>query len=229
MIGRRPGQGDFDGERPGAHSLSHCPAHNGLHQVSIRAPWTYTCAGARSPLAETVMHADPALHPDPAALRAELIRRWTGLGADPDSPDRYELSEFGEIILSPSPTTKHQRIVRAVARLLEAQLGPEAVTEVAVCTERGFRVPDVVWMTPERWAGCKDQTPLETVPDVCVEVVSPGNTREEILMKVDAYLRGGARETIVVGLNGEVEHFGPNGKLDASALGLRIELPAELF
>jgi hypothetical protein len=60
-------------------------------------------------------------------------------------------------------------------------------------------------------------------------VLSPSNTREEIQMKVSAYLRGGAREAIVVGLKGQVEFFGPKGKLEASALGIRLELPAELF
>lgn len=175
------------------------------------------------------MHADPIAQADPAVLREELVRRWIALSAEPDRPDRYELSEFGELILSPPATTLHQRVERAVARLIEARLGPEAVTEVAVYTDRGIRVPDVVWMAPERWAASKDQTPLETVPDVCVEVVSPGNTRREILMKVEAYLRGGAREVIVVGLKGEVEFFGPGGKLEASALGIRLELPAELF
>jgi hypothetical protein len=48
-------------------------------------------------------------------------------------------------------------------------------------------------------------------------------------MKLGAYLRGGARELIVVGLKGEVECFGAEGKREASALGLRLELPAELF
>jgi len=47
-------------------------------------------------------------------------------------------------------------------------------------------------------------------------------------MKVGAYLRGGAREAIVVGLKGEVEYFCPDGKLDASALGIRLELSVEL-
>lgn len=175
------------------------------------------------------MHADPVAQADPVALREELVRRWTMLRAEPDRPDRYELNEFGELIVSPPATTRHQRVERAVALVIEANLGPEAVTEVAVHTDRGIRVPDVVWMTPERWALCKDQSPLETVPDVCVEVVSSNNTREEILMKVGAYLRGGAREAIVVGLKGEVEFFGPGGRLDASALGIRLELPAELF
>jgi Uma2 family endonuclease len=84
-------------------------------------------------------------------------------------------------------------------------------------------------MPAARWLEAKGQNPLPVVPDLCAEVVSPSNTRREILMKVGAYLRGGAREAIVVGLKGEVEFFGAGGKLEASALGIRLELPGELF
>ncbi len=96
-------------------------------------------------------------------------------------------------------------------------------------TDRGIRVPDVVWMPAERWAACRAQSPLEVVPDVCIEVLSPGNTRQEIEMKIGAYLRGGAREVVVVGLKGEIEIFGPQGKRDTSALGIALALPPELF
>jgi Uma2 family endonuclease len=169
------------------------------------------------------------MHADPAVRREELVRRWNELAADPESPDYFELNEFGELILSPKPTTRHQGTAFEVGLQLTTQLGPRAATEVSVLTDRGVRVPDVVWMTPERWAECKDQTPLQLVPDVCVEVLSPGNTREEIAMKIGAYLRGGAREAIVVGLKGEVEFFGPEGKREASALGIRLALPPDLF
>ena len=109
------------------------------------------------------------------------------------------------------------------------QLGPRAVTGISSITGRGIRVPDVAWMPAARWLEAKGQDPLPFVPDVCVEVVSPSNTRREILMKIGAYLRGGAREAIVVGLKGEVGFFGPAGRREASALGLKLELPAELF
>lgn len=138
--------------------------------------------------------------------RDELVRRWKALEKDPDSPDRHELTEFGELVLSPKPTNDHRRAALAVVRALEAQLGPEAGMEISVLTDRGIRVPDV-----------------------CVEVLSPGNFRAEIMMKVGAYLRGGAREVIVVGLEGEVECFGAEGKRKASVLGIRLALPAELF
>jgi Uma2 family endonuclease len=161
--------------------------------------------------------------------RDELVRRWKALEKDPDSPDRHELTEFGELVLSPKPTNDHQRAALAVVRALEAQLGPEAGMEISVLTDRGIRVPDVVWMPAARWREAKGKSPCPFVPDVCVEVLSPGNSRAEIMMKVGAYLRGGAREVIVVGLKGEVECFGAEGKRKASVLGLRLELPAELF
>jgi len=169
------------------------------------------------------------MHADPAVRREELVRRWNELAADPDSPDYFELNEFGELILSPKPTTGHQVVASEVSHQLDAQLGRRAVTEVSVLTDRGVRVPDVVWMPSDRWAERKDQTPLQIVPDVCVEVLSPSNTREEIAMKVGAYLRGGAREVIVVDLKGEVEYFGSEGKRETSALGIRLALPSEMF
>jgi Uma2 family endonuclease len=158
-----------------------------------------------------------------------LLRRWQQLAGDPNSPDYYEVNEFGEVIMSPRPTNDHQRIVTAVTSALNQQLGPEAVQEVSVVTDRGIRVPDVVWMKPDRWILAKGKTPLPFVPDVCVEVLSPGNTKEEVTMKVNAYLRGGAREAIVVGLHGEIEFFGAEGKRVSSALGIQLSLPAALF
>ncbi|MGH9578170.1 MAG: Uma2 family endonuclease [Terriglobales bacterium] len=179
--------------------------------------------------ADAVVRIEPSTRADPALAREALLRRWDERQLADDSPDRYELSQFGEWILSPKPSTGHQRVASVVAFQLTTQLGPDAVTEVSVYTDRGIRVPDVVWMPAARWLDAKGQNPLAFVPDVCVEVLSPSNTREEISMKVNAYLRGGAREAIVVGLKGEVDFFGPLGKLELSALGLRLELPAELF
>jgi Uma2 family endonuclease len=84
-------------------------------------------------------------------------------------------------------------------------------------------------MPTDRWNQVKGKTPLPFVPDVCVEVLSPGNTRAEISMKAGAYLRAGAKEVVVVGLRGEIEFFGPEGKRTQSALSIALDLPASLF
>ena len=161
--------------------------------------------------------------------RDSLAYRWQDLASDPDSPSYYEVNEFGEVIIRLHRTNDHQRIVTAVTSALSQQLGPEAVQEVSVTTDRGIQVPDVVWMKPERWVQAKGKTPLPFVPDVCVEVLSPGNTNEEVTMKTNAYLRGRAREVIVVGLRGEVAFFGSEGRRETSALGISLALPGELF
>jgi Uma2 family endonuclease len=163
------------------------------------------------------------------AGRDTLIRRWAELGQDPNSPDYYELNEFGEIIMSPRPTNDHQRVIQAVVSGIAGQLGPEAVAEISVMTDRGIRVPDVVWMPREKWARVKGTTPLPFAPDLCVEVLSPGNTAEEIAMKTGAYLRGGASEVVVVGLSGQVQYYGPDGPRNISALGLALNLEPDLF
>jgi Uma2 family endonuclease len=175
------------------------------------------------------MPADPIIRADPAALREALVRRWNERPYVEDDPNWYELDELGEWIVSPRPTPGHQRVAAVVAFQLSTQLSERAAIQVSVYTDRGIRAPDVVWMPATRWLAAKAQDPLAFVPDVCVEVLSPSNTRREILMKVDGYLSGGAREAIVVGLKGEVEFFGPGGTLEASALGIRLELPEELF
>jgi Uma2 family endonuclease len=181
------------------------------------------------------MHADtaaetmPPTPADPPVAREELIRLWNARPFEEDSPVLYELSEFGEWIVTPRPTHEHQHVASAVAFQLTTRLGPSAATEVSVITDRGIRAPDVVWMPAARWLEVKGQNPLPFAPDVCVEVLSPSNTRQEIQMKVSAYLRAGAREAILVGLKGQVEFFGPKGKLEASALGIRLELPPDLF
>ena len=164
------------------------------------------------------------LDTDTAVDHQLLAERWNTLASDPDAPDYYELNEFGELILSSRPTNLHQLRVQSVAEQLTAQLGPRAVSEVSVNTDRGIRVPDVVWMAPERWRAAGAATPLPFVPDVCVEVLSPGNSREEVAMKVGASLRGGAREVIVMDVAGAVRYFGTEGERATSALGITITL-----
>lgn len=153
-----------------------------------------------------------------------LAARWAELCNDPESPDYFELNQYGEIVLSPRPSTGHQLLAFNVATQIQATLGPQAVTEVGILTDQGIRVPDAIWMAPERWRQANNATPLPIVPDICVEVLSPSNTRAEIEMKKGAYLRGGAREVVIVKVDGSVEFFGPEGQRLASIFGLVFKL-----
>jgi hypothetical protein len=57
-------------------------------------------------------------------------------------PYQIETDAWGHLYMSPTQT-KHSRMVRRIARLLEDKLGGEALTELAVITPEGVKVPDV--------------------------------------------------------------------------------------
>jgi Uma2 family endonuclease len=170
------------------------------------------------------VQADTLLTPD------ELAARWRELATDPESPDFFELNEYGGPILSPSSTNKQELIAFKVATALEQHLGPQASIAVSVCTTtRGVRRPDACWMPAERWKTALYADPLPFAPDICVEVLSKRNTQAEISMKTAAYLDSGAKEVIIIGTGGEVTHFGPEGRREQSAVGVGIDLLVELF
>ena len=57
---------------------------------------------------------------------------------------KIETDAWGGVHRSPTQT-QHSRMVRRVARLLEDKLGGEALTELAIVTDDGVKVPDVAW------------------------------------------------------------------------------------
>ncbi|MDR4493714.1 MAG: hypothetical protein R3B74_04685 [Nitrospirales bacterium] len=81
----------------------------------------------------------------------ELSHVWADLARNDQLPDWYELTEHGELVMSPRPKTRYQRICASLAFQNQQQLEGEAVYEVAVLTTTaGIRVPDIVWMPQER-------------------------------------------------------------------------------
>ena len=161
----------------------------------------------------------------------ELAEVWRQLGQDQSLPDRYELTEHGEVVLmSPSPTNRHQRLCAMVALQLSQQLGGEAVCDAAVLTvDAGVRKPDVAWMPTERWDAFHGDNDLLRAPEVLVEVLSPGNRRVEIDHKVRAFLASGTKEVIIVGLDGGIAFHRSDGMHRQSARGIVLSLPAALF
>jgi hypothetical protein len=160
--------------------------------------------------------------------RAELRRRWQRLAADPlvaAIPYKVELNEKGAIEVSP-PTTRHAFLQAYVSREVARQR-PEGTTftECPVETEIGVRVPDVVWASPEFMRRHGAESEFRAGPDLCVEVLSPTNTRAEIGEKVAAYLAAGAREVWVVGEDGVPEIHTSAGRVAASALGFDLPRP----
>lgn len=156
----------------------------------------------------------------PRLSSEQLAERWLELLDQPGLPHMFELDQYGELIEMNPPKTPHQRIVNALQVQIAAALGGEALPGLGVLTSIGVRIPDVVWQA--RWV---NQDPVSPAPTVCVEVLSPDNTRREIDEKTAAYLAAGAREVIIIETSGRIRFFGADGERAASALGLTLTLP----
>jgi len=128
---------------------------------------------------------------------AELRGRWLRMLDDPvlaDVPGKLELTEKGTIELSLA-STRHGILQAFVAgEMQRLRSDGTAMTECGIETDIGIRVPDVAWASSEFMRRHGTATPLPRAPELCVEVLSPTNSRPEIEQKTAAYLAAGAIE-----------------------------------
>jgi Uma2 family endonuclease len=175
-----------------------------------------------------------AVKPETAAQRlsrAELRERWEQLADNrlvAEIPCKVELSEKGAIEVSP-PTIRHALIQGFLTRELARQR-PDGTTlpECTVETDIGMRVPDVVWVSRELMGRHRNEKQFRVAPELCVEVLSPTNTRIQMAEKTAAYLAAGAKEVWIVDENGVPEIHTSDGRVSASTLGFELPpLPAD--
>lgn len=162
-----------------------------------------------------------------AAPHQALLARWTEVLNDPslqNLPYKIELDENGKIEMSPA-TNRHGILQIAVGKALADAL-PDgfALAECSILTAMGVRVADVAWISRKRAASQSADGPYLVAPEVCVEIVSPSNTKPEIDQKIQAYLACGAVEVWIVDLQGEVRYHSAAGPLDGSSFVPRNRL-----
>ncbi len=133
-------------------------------------------------------------------------------------PYKIETDAWGQLHMNPTQT-KHSRMVRRIARLLEDKLGSEALTELAILTADGVKVPDVAWCSEAFLAQYWSDTVLLKAPEICVEVVSPSNSEAALRQKTGLYLKGGAVEVWLVSEDGAVEIHTQAGLRENSIFG----------
>ncbi|HUQ75999.1 MAG TPA: Uma2 family endonuclease [Burkholderiales bacterium] len=129
----------------------------------------------------------------------ELAGRYRALCEDPsfaNLPGKIELDLWGRMLMSPA-SNYHSALQTALSGKLAA-LGGRAFVEVSVLTATGVLVADVAWASDEFMLVRGFETPYTRAPELCVEVVSPSNSRKELREKIDAYLAAGAEEVWLV-------------------------------
>jgi len=164
--------------------------------------------------------------------RAELRERWKQLADNrvvAAIPCKVELNEKGAIEVSP-PTARHA-LIQAFVTCELARQQPEGttLTECTVETDIGMRVPDVAWASRELIERHRNEKEFRVAPELCVEVLSPTNTRIEMAEKTAAYLAAGAKEVWVVDEDGVPEIHTSAGRVSASTLGFELPRPPAAF
>lgn len=141
-------------------------------------------------------------------------------------PFKIELNKFGKLLLSPK-TNNHGMLQGALAGALWNKF-PEGrvITECSVQTSDGVKVADVAWASAAFIEEFGYTTPYIQAPELCIEIVSPSNSKVEIAGKVDLYLAKGAREVWVVYDNNVMDVFTYKGQVEDSAMseGIREQI-----
>ncbi|MCC6473172.1 MAG: Uma2 family endonuclease [Burkholderiales bacterium] len=130
----------------------------------------------------------------------QLARRWQAMCVDPileDIAGKIELTEWGEILMS-SVSKSHGLAAARLAQCLEKVLGGRTVVEVGIATAIGVRAPDVAWCSDAYLAAHPEEMPLESAPEICVEIFSTGNALPKLREKAMAYVKAGAVEAWIV-------------------------------
>lgn len=124
-----------------------------------------------------------------------------------DIPAKIETNRQNKILMSPASSWLSRYESRIALQLGKRMPDGEIFTECPIETEDGTRVADVAWMSQARFAQHKRAISLPVAPEICVEVLSPSNTREEMLQKRLLYYAAGAEEVWLCDDNGNMEFF----------------------
>jgi Uma2 family endonuclease len=139
-------------------------------------------------------------------------------------PFKIELNRFGQVLMSPA-SNKHGRIEYRVGRAIErGHKGGEIIIECSIQTSDGVKVSDVAWASDEFIAKYGYDTPYPRAPEICVEVVSPSNSDEEIKHKADLYLARGAVEVWIVDEDMHVRYFSAIGETKHSEMVKKVRI-----
>jgi Uma2 family endonuclease len=149
--------------------------------------------------------------PDLETQTSLNLARWKEILADPDLaklPYRIETDQYGRILMSPPPASRHgRRQVKIGSLLLQLLPGGETISECPVSTAGGVRAVDVAWLAPDRAEIGQDPIVFVRAPDICVEILSPSNTASETDEKRTLYFDAGASEVWTCNLDGSITFF----------------------
>ena len=123
-------------------------------------------------------------------------------------PYRIETNRYGQIIMSPPPAPDHGEEQFDIGKRLDRFLpNGHVITECPVSTSDGVKLVDVVWTSKRRRQIQRGKACFTQAPEICVEIISPGNTRRELREEKALYFAAGAEEVWLCHRDGRMEFF----------------------
>lgn len=116
----------------------------------------------------------------------------------PNDGKRYEILE-GEIFVSPSPVTKHQRISRNLLALLHQHVRQHKLGEVfsaptdVVLSSTNVVQPDLLFVSNARRNIITEKN-IQGAPDLIIEILSETSAEQDRTTKKQIYARHGVKE-----------------------------------
>lgn len=159
------------------------------------------------------MNAPRGLFPNPLVEAAIEY----GLGLKIDAP--WETNGRGQIIVNPPPAYQHASRAMKIAFAVRQDAPDWTITaDVALHTLDGIKGPDLTLAAPGFVPSLDARGHLLSAPTICIEVMSPSNSWEEMQHKTLLYLAAGAREVWVCDEAGTLHFFDGSGGHEHSAL-----------
>jgi len=147
----------------------------------------------------------------------------------PDDGKRHELID-GEHFVTPSPRPRHQAILGNLHLLIASWLEDHPIGRVflspldVVLSDFDVVEPDLLYLSSARAAATLTEIHVRGVPELVVEIASPGTRRRDDGIKRHLYERAGVSEYWIV--DPDVDRIRVHVR-DGDAFGRAIELSRE--
>jgi len=120
------------------------------------------------------------------------------------TPDdvRYELIQ-GDLLMTPSPVTKHQRILRKIGFMLEQHVTQNDLGEIFLAPydvyfdDENVVQPDILFISRERLNLIGEKN-MQGPPDLVIEILSESTAYRDLIQKKKLYARYCVKEYWIV-------------------------------
>ncbi len=150
---------------------------------------------------------------------------WQAICENPIFKDlqfKVETNKWGKIELSPASNEHGIYQAMLIEWLIKLGENGRPISECGIQTTQGVKVADVAWGSYTFFNKNKRQNPYQESPEIVIEILSPSNSKLEMLEKKELYFANGAKEFWLIDSNGRVSFYNRYEELTESCLILNF-------